>query len=72
MLSANCTFDMYKVNQVMRCCTNEDLATLIPEESSSKRVPEEVELFEMTSEELDPLAKMYQYRVKCKFKQQLV
>jgi hypothetical protein len=58
---------MYKV---MRGCTNEDLATLIPEESS--RVLEEVELFEMISEELDPLAKMYQHRVKCKFKQQLV
>ena len=54
----------------MRGCTNEDLATLIPEESS--RVLEEVELFEMISEELDPLAKMYQHRVKCKFKQQLV
>ena len=54
----------------MRGCTNEDLATLIPEESS--RVPEKAELFEMISEELDPLAKMYQHKVKCKFKQQLV
>ena len=61
---------MYKVNQVMRCCTNEEPATLIPEESSRKRVPEEVELFKMISEELEPFAKMYLYRkVKCKFKQ---
>ena len=54
----------------MRDCTNEDLATLIPEESS--RVQEEAKLFEMISEELDSLAKMYQHRVKCKFRQQLV
>ncbi len=63
---------MYKVNQVMRCYTNERPATLIPEESSRKRVSEEVELIQMISEKLESFAKMYLYRkVKCKFKQQL-
>jgi hypothetical protein len=47
-------------------------ATLIPEESSRKRVSEKVELFKMSSEKLEFSVKMWLYRkIKCKFKQKL-
>ena len=45
---------------------------MIPEESSRKRVSEKVELFKMSSENLEFPVKMWLYRkIKCKFKQQL-
>jgi hypothetical protein len=47
-------------------------ATMIPEESSRKRVSEKVELFKMSSEKLEFSVKMWLYRkIKCKFKQKL-
>jgi hypothetical protein len=63
---------MYKVNPVMNVVQNERPATLIPEESSRRRVSEEVELIKMFSEKLEFSAKMWLYRkIKCKFKQKL-
>ena len=63
---------MYKSNPIMNVVQMERPATLIPEESSRKRVSEKVELFKMSSEKLEFSVKMWLYRkIKCKFKQKV-
>jgi hypothetical protein len=63
---------MYKSKPIMNVVQMERPATLIPEESSRKRVSEKVELFKMSSEKLEFSVKMWLYRkIKCKFKQKV-